>query len=324
MPSCTSGQPAGRANGPPASTSAATSSLLQLGERRVAAQRRDQFALLATGHRAPSLRPGRDARGPMDAKPKATTRPALPDECAATGPTLDARVGAVLGGAGARRRRATGHRGTGVACAWRGRAGAESTGAVGRRPRPPPGPAGRTSSAAGPPYISDSTTPSTSTQAPTRNTSVHRVGEARPGTGAATAGRSALASPLRVVEVEAAARPATWHAALRQLAAGCCVPALVNRIDRKIAVPSEPPTCRKNVTDDVATPMSRGSTEFCMASTMRLHVHARARDRTSPCRCRSATAGCRRRSRVSSSRPTTMRTDPMTGKILYRPVREVI
>ena len=34
------------------------------------------------------------------------------------------------------------------------------------------------------------------------------------------------------------------------------------------AVPREPPTWRKNVTADVATPMSRGSAALCMASTM--------------------------------------------------------
>ena len=44
--------------------------------------------------------------------------------------------------------------------------------------------------------------------------------------------------------------------------------ALVNRIDRKIAVPSEPPTWRKKVTAEVATPMSRGSTAFCIARMM--------------------------------------------------------
>jgi hypothetical protein len=35
--------------------------------------------------------------------------------------------------------------------------------------------------------------------------------------------------------------------------------------DRKIAVPSVPPIDRKNVTELVATPISRGETAFCTA-----------------------------------------------------------
>ena len=44
-------------------------------------------------------------------------------------------------------------------------------------------------------------------------------------------------------------------------------PTVENRIDRKTAVPSVPPIWRKNVADEVATPMSCGGTEFCTAST---------------------------------------------------------
>ena len=40
-----------------------------------------------------------------------------------------------------------------------------------------------------------------------------------------------------------------------------------NRIDRNTAVPSVPPIWRKNVADEVATPMSCGGTAFCTAST---------------------------------------------------------
>ena len=40
---------------------------------------------------------------------------------------------------------------------------------------------------------------------------------------------------------------------------------LVNSTDRKTAVPSVPPICRKKVTDEVATPISRGLTAFCTA-----------------------------------------------------------
>ena len=38
-----------------------------------------------------------------------------------------------------------------------------------------------------------------------------------------------------------------------------------NRMDSSTAVPSVPPIWRKNVADDVATPMSRASTEPCDA-----------------------------------------------------------
>ena len=41
--------------------------------------------------------------------------------------------------------------------------------------------------------------------------------------------------------------------------------ALVNRIERKTAVPSVPPIWRVNVAEEVATPMSRRLTAFCTA-----------------------------------------------------------
>jgi hypothetical protein len=41
----------------------------------------------------------------------------------------------------------------------------------------------------------------------------------------------------------------------------------LNSTERKIAVPSVPPICRKNVAELVATPMSCGGTAFWMAST---------------------------------------------------------
>ena len=49
-------------------------------------------------------------------------------------------------------------------------------------------------------------------------------------------------------------------------AAAILSPTVLNRIDRKTATPSVPPICRKNVDEAVATPMSRGATEFCTAS----------------------------------------------------------
>ena len=40
---------------------------------------------------------------------------------------------------------------------------------------------------------------------------------------------------------------------------------MLNRIDRKTAAPSVPPIDRKNVTDEVDTPISRGEAAFCTA-----------------------------------------------------------
>ena len=43
-------------------------------------------------------------------------------------------------------------------------------------------------------------------------------------------------------------------------------PTLPNSTDKKIATPRVPPIWRKNVADDVATPMSRGGTDDCRIS----------------------------------------------------------
>ena len=42
----------------------------------------------------------------------------------------------------------------------------------------------------------------------------------------------------------------------------------LNRMDRKTAAPIVPPIDRKNVTDEVATPISRGDAAFCAAVTI--------------------------------------------------------
>ena len=63
---------------------------------------------------------------------------------------------------------------------------------------------------------------------------------------------------------------AAWKAGVPAAARNCSamLPVTVlNTMDRKIAVPSVPPSWRKNVDDPVATPMSRGGTAFCTAST---------------------------------------------------------
>src|SRR5665648_432265 len=63
---------------------------------------------------------------------------------------------------------------------------------------------------------------------------------------------------------------AAWNAgvcAAARNAAPILSPTVENRIDRNTAVPSVPPIWRKNSDDDVATPMSRGGTAFCTAST---------------------------------------------------------
>ncbi len=96
-----------------------------------------------------------------------------------------------------------------------------------------------------------------------------------------------------------------------------------NRMDRKIAVPSEPPTCRKNVVDEVATPMSRGVDGVLHGQHDRLHVQAEAGAEDDhvevglPQRGVGADAG-QQQQPDDEQRPTRS-----IGKILYRPVREV-
>ena len=46
-----------------------------------------------------------------------------------------------------------------------------------------------------------------------------------------------------------------------------CTASRLDRIAPNSAVPNEPPICRKNVTELVATPMSLRSTEFCTTVT---------------------------------------------------------
>ena len=49
-----------------------------------------------------------------------------------------------------------------------------------------------------------------------------------------------------------------------------------NRTDRNTAVPRVPPIWRKNVTDEVATPISRGGDSVLHGQDERLHVAAEA------------------------------------------------
>ena len=57
---------------------------------------------------------------------------------------------------------------------------------------------------------------------------------------------------------------------------------VVNRIDRNAATPIVPPIWRKNVTDDVATPISRGRDGVLHGQDDRLEVEAEARRPAGP------------------------------------------
>jgi len=98
----------------------------------------------------------------------------------------------------------------------------------------------------------------------------------------------------------------------------------VNRIDRKAATPMVPPIWRKNVTDDVATPISCGRTAFCTARMTGWKLNPRPRPS-------STMNGTRAHTEVSAptvndiaTRATTMKTTPTSGKILYLPVLLIV
>ena len=100
------------------------------------------------------------------------------------------------------------------------------------------------------------------------------------------------------------------------MASAILSPAVENTTDSKIAVPSVPPICRKNVTEEVVTPMSRAGIAFCTAST-RVCMH-RPRPRPSRAMVRSScqigidgVTVCH-----SSTIATVMNAVPITGKIL--------
>ncbi len=90
---------------------------------------------------------------------------------------------------------------------------------------------------------------------------------------------------------------------------------LVSSTDRKMAVPSVPPICRKNVTDEVATPISFGDTAFWMARMIGCMLPPRPRPTIGMISavCHSGVSAPISEKRNS---PTTMSPVPMIGKIL--------
>ena len=162
---------------------------------------------------------------------------------------------------------------------------------------------------------STSTNPTAITHAATRNTSViefekpTRIGWASRGSIVCRNAESfsTLAPPPWVSAKNGAltgsARTAgsaiaAWNAGsvcAADVSASAILPGSVeNRIEKKMAVPSVPPSCRKNVDDAVTTPMSRAGDGVLHREHQRLHAAAEARGRTSPCRGRAPRTGCRR------------------------------
>ena len=113
--------------------------------------------------------------------------------------------------------------------------------------------------------------PTATTAAATRNTR-SSVFENPTRKGMTSAGKAsiALVSARMLSAPACCSAAACWAAsgfvcAAWRICSGISVPSRENRIDRNTAVPSVPPIWRKNVTDDVATPISRGETAFCTA-----------------------------------------------------------
>ncbi len=92
-------------------------------------------------------------------------------------------------------------------------------------------------------------------------------------------------------------------------------PAVENRIDRNTAVPSVPPTWRKKVADEVATPISRGSTAFCTARISGCMLPPRPRPNTTMITI-VIHIGVSTPIRLNANAPTVSSTAPTTGKIL--------
>ena len=108
---------------------------------------------------------------------------------------------------------------------------------------------------------------------------------------------------------------ASWNCGVWAARANASVilpPTVENSTDRKTAVPSVPPICRKNVADDVATPMSCGGTAFCTASTSGCMTMPRPRPNTGMYRpiTHSAVSAPMR---VNSTAPTTISAAPTIG-----------
>ena len=135
---------------------------------------------------------------------------------------------------------------------------------------------------------STSTNPTAITHAATRNTRLmelvkpSRIGRASRGSIVCRNAESfrSLAPPpwaiakngaLAALSRTAGSATAAWNAgsvrAADVIAAAMLPGSVENRIEKKMAVPSVPPSCRKNVDDAVTTPMSRAGDAFCTAST---------------------------------------------------------
>jgi len=125
--------------------------------------------------------------------------------------------------------------------------------------------------------------------------------------------------------VTAGSWSADWNCGVREMVANAdaiLLPTVLNRMDRNTAVPSVPPICRKKVADEVATPMSRAGTAFCTAMTSvcmqppspspKMNIQMSVRH-----------SGVSASIVFSSTRADAISSVPMTGKILYRPVRAV-
>ena len=92
-------------------------------------------------------------------------------------------------------------------------------------------------------------------------------------------------------------------------------PTVENSTDRKTAVPSVPPICRKNSDDDVATPMSRTGTAFCTASTSGCIVKpSPSPNRTEQAKMNCSVVSVWRRENISE--PLAMSIVPTTGNAL--------
>ena len=97
----------------------------------------------------------------------------------------------------------------------------------------------------------------------------------------------------------------------------------VNRIDRKAAAPIVPPIWRKKVTDEVATPISRGETAFCTARMTGWKLKPSPRPSSTMNGTSVHTEVSALTTNDSDTRATTISTMPTSGKILYLPVREI-
>jgi hypothetical protein len=85
--------------------------------------------------------------------------------------------------------------------------------------------------------------------------------------------------------------------------------------DRNVAAPSVPPICRKNVTDDVATPISCGDTAFWAASVIGCMLKPSPTPKTSIAItvCHSGVSAL---TRLNMTSATTITKEPIIGNFL--------